>query len=110
LTDIFVPMMRHVVRIAAQSKSRYLLVDCKPIVKKVMQSIGFVTVAQKISRIDEYGEVSEMILMALEVNVSLQNKFFELDTKIWDKFYKDLSEFLGRRPPPAKTIKPFVFK
>ncbi|MFW7380420.1 MAG: PilZ domain-containing protein [Oligoflexus sp.] len=110
ITDIFLAMMKHAIRIAAQSKSKYLLLDCRPMMKNVLQSIGFIAVSKKMMRIDEYGESHESIVMALEVNLRLLNRHYEIETNIWNQFYKDLGEYLGRRPPLQKTIKPYYFK
>ncbi len=94
LSDILVPMLQQVIRIAAQSRSKYLILNTDKELVQIFKKIGFKQLANALN-------INEKI-MVLEVNGALANHQLLIETHVWNKVYKDLNIFLGRHHPRTK--------
>lgn len=109
LSDIFIPLMRHIIRVAAQSQMKYVLLESDVSLKKILELIGFTPHGPRLSRLNEDMEELSFQLMILDVNATLSNQQHFLEGHVWRKVYQGLSDFLGRNYNQPKTIKPYKF-
>ena len=97
LSDFFLPLLQQTIRITAQAKAKYLVIEVDEDFVKIVKKMGF----QQISS-GKDSEVNTRIV-ALEVNTVLSNHHWQLDTNVWKKLYGELNAFLGRVPPKKQT-------
>ncbi|SMF62392.1 PilZ domain-containing protein [Pseudobacteriovorax antillogorgiicola] len=105
LPDFLIPMLQHVTRITAQSKSKFLILEAEQGIVKILKHIGF----QTLKSIAQADGSEDRKLLSLEVNAVLGNKQLALDTQVWSKVYQSLNQFLGRAEPQRSQVRPFQF-
>lgn len=94
ISDILVPMIQQVIRITAQSKSRFLVLKTDGDLVKIFKKIGFKPLARVPGG-------DSAVLVSLDITSALANQSSQIESHVWNKVYKDLSLFLGKSPRDA---------
>ena len=106
LSDFFIPLFKHLIRIACQAKVRYITLECTDQMVTLLGKLGFVHLKSTIKRPTGHQEITEFHLMGLNVHKILSAKESVLDSKVWNNVFRELIEFLKAPEKKLPTPKP----
>jgi len=98
LTDVFVPVMREVLRIALQDQCQILFLECLESIVPVFQKLGFRRSINAIKHFSPEKQRGSFVfcLMYLELSTVINHPNL-LHKAVWEKIYEDLLIYLGAR-------------
>lgn len=103
LKHVFVPLLRHAVRIAAQSQIKYIVVEARSEVRPLLEKVGFElqnsTCLQPIDGLNV-----EFQLAVLKVDQALANAEFKIPASVWKNLYEDLNAYLSLRRGKPRLV------
>lgn len=95
LVDFLIPLLQHVVRIGAQSRAEFIVLEASEKICPVLEKIGFTAVEHDNQKTKP---ISHAQLMQLAIRKIVTNTPRTLSAPIWDKIYKKLYHYLQDNP------------
>ncbi|MBI2602446.1 MAG: PilZ domain-containing protein [Deltaproteobacteria bacterium] len=92
LADVFIPLIKHVIRITYQDGRKFLVVETSDEMLEILKVLGFHETSRR--EREAPGGKRELTLMALDVEKVIKNPQKFLPPRLWTKIYKELSQFL----------------
>lgn len=103
LTDFFLLLLKHLVRIGAQAGIKYLLLECTRQMIAILQKFGFYQLKSKVKYPGLTENSHDLYLMGFNINKVLAQRESNLEYQTWEILYKELNEYLNRTSLPRKV-------